>query len=179
MSKRVVESVVLVMGVIMLVLISALIVGSLIGSDSFSSTLTGTNTNETLTSVDNVTASTFDIITTYPLATCTLDSIYNATTGEIPTATNYTFTGYGCTIILSNVSEFNEEDLNVTYGYSVPQQSVGGVDATWVGTQFGLFIVALLGFLAVIGVSIAIVWLLSYIKPLFSKEGGLQTFAGN
>jgi len=42
-----------------------------------------------------------------------------------------------------------------------------------------LFVTALLGFLAVIGVIIAIVWLISYIKPLFSKEGGLQTFAGN
>ena len=179
MGKRVVESVVIVMGVIMLVLTSALIIGSLIDSGSFTSTLTGTNTNETLTAVDNVTVSTFDIITTYPLATCTLSSIYNATTGEIPTAGNYTFAGDDCTIILSNVSEFNEEDLNVTYGYSVPQQKIGGVDATWIGTQFGLFITALLGFLAVIGVIIAIVWLISYIKPLFSEKEGLQTFAGN
>jgi len=93
MSKRVVESVVLVMGVIMLVLISALIVGTLLGQTVFSN------------------------------------------------------------LILINT--------------------------TWIGVQFGLFVTALLGFLAVIGVIIAIVWLISYIKPLFSKEGGLQTFAGN
>ncbi len=93
MSKRVVESVVLVMGVIMLVLISALIVGTLLGQTVFS---------------------------------------------------------------------------NLTL-----------INTTWIGVQFGLFVTALLGFLAVIGVIIAIVWLISYIKPLFSKEGGLQTFAGN
>ena len=93
MSKRVVESVVFVMGVIMLVLISALIVGTLLGQTVFSN------------------------------------------------------------LILINT--------------------------TWIGVQFGLFVTALLGFLAVIGVIIAIVWLISYIKPLFSKEGGLQTFAGN
>jgi len=93
MSKRVVESVVLVMGVIMLVLISALIVGTLLGQTVFSN------------------------------------------------------------LILINT--------------------------TWIGVQFGLFVTALLGFLAVIGVIIAIVWLISYIKPLFSKEDGIQTFAGS
>ena len=53
------------------------------------------------------------------------------------------------------------------------------INTTWVGIQFGLFVTALLGFLAVIGVIIAIVWLISYIKPLFSKEDGIQTFAGS
>jgi|AntAceMinimDraft_8_1070364.scaffolds.fasta_scaffold19728_4 hypothetical protein len=53
------------------------------------------------------------------------------------------------------------------------------INTTWIGVQFGLFVTALLGFLAVIGVIIAIVWLISYIKPLFSKEDGIQTFAGS
>ena len=53
------------------------------------------------------------------------------------------------------------------------------INTTWIGIQFGLFVTALLGFLAVIGVIIAIVWLIGYIKPLFSKEDGIQTFAGN
>ena len=53
------------------------------------------------------------------------------------------------------------------------------INTTWIGIQFGLFVTALLGFLAVIGVIIAIVWLISYIKPLFSKEDGIQTFAGS
>ena len=53
------------------------------------------------------------------------------------------------------------------------------INTTWIAAQFGLFVTALLGFLAVIGVIIAIVWLIGYIKPLFSKEDGIQTFAGN
>jgi ABC-type uncharacterized transport system fused permease/ATPase subunit len=46
------------------------------------------------------------------------------------------------------------------------------INTTWIGEQFGLFVTALLGFLAVIGVIIAIVWLIGYIKPLFSKGWG-------
>ncbi len=37
----------------------------------------------------------------------------------------------------------------------------------------------IIGFFAVIGVIIAIVWLIGYIKPLFSKEDGIQTFTGS
>ena len=53
------------------------------------------------------------------------------------------------------------------------------INTTYLGTQFSAFVTALVGFFAVIGVIIAIVWLISYIKPLFSKEDGIQTFAGN
>jgi len=44
------------------------------------------------------------------------------------------------------------------------------INTTWIGVQFGLFVTALLGFLAVIGVIIAIVWLISYIKPLSQRK---------
>ena len=53
------------------------------------------------------------------------------------------------------------------------------INTTYLSEQFGAFVTALVGFFAVIGVIIAIVWLISYIKPLFSKEDGIQTFAGN
>lgn len=53
------------------------------------------------------------------------------------------------------------------------------INTTWIAEQFGLFVTALLGFLAVIGVIIAIVWLVMYLKQLFSKEDGIQTFGGN
>ena len=179
MGKRVVQSVVLVMGVIILVLMSALIVGSLVNSSSFADTVTtGTNTNETLSAVDNVTASTFAIITTYPNAICVLDSVVNASNAVNVTSGNYTFTGDGCTIILEDDSEYIGEDLNVTYDWTNTQSNVGGLNTTWIGVQFGLFVTALLGFLAVIGVIIAIVWLISYIKPLFGKEG-IESFGGN
>jgi len=53
------------------------------------------------------------------------------------------------------------------------------INTTYLSAQFSAFVTALVGFFAVIGVIIAIVWLISYIKPLFSKEDGIQTFAGN
>ena len=177
-GRRVVGSIIVVMGVIMLVLLSALIVGSFIDSGAFQTTLTGTNTNETLSAVDNITAETFAIISTYSNAVCSLTTLENATDGTSVTSGNYTFTGDGCTLILEDDSEYIGEDLNATYSYSSAQNSIGGVNTTWVGIQFGLFVTALLGFLAVIGVIIAIVWLISYLKPLFGREG-ISSFAGN
>jgi len=52
------------------------------------------------------------------------------------------------------------------------------INTTWIAEQFGLFVTALLGFLSVIGVIIAIVWLVMYLKKLFSKEDGIQNFGG-
>ena len=173
------KAIVLVMAVIILVLTSALIIGSLVNSTSFQTTLSGTTTNETLTNVTNISASTFGIVSTYPNAVCSLSSLVNATGGESLAAGNYTFTASGCTLILADASTYIGEDLNTTYSYTSVQQSIGGVNTTWIGEQFGLFVTALLGFLAVIGVIIAIIWLIGYMKPLFSKEDGIQTFAGN
>ena len=52
------------------------------------------------------------------------------------------------------------------------------INTTEISNAFGLFVAAIIGFFAVIGVIIAIVWLIGYIKPLFSKEDGIQTFTG-
>jgi hypothetical protein len=177
-GKRIVNSIVLVMGVIILILMSALIVGSLVNSSAFQTTLSGTETNETLSALNATVAQTFDVIGTYPNAVCSLTSVVNATDATVVPATNYTFTADGCTLILVALSPYIGEDVNTTYSYTSAQNSIGGINTTWVGIQFGLFVTALLGFLAVIGVIIAIVWLISYIKPLFSKDG-LESFAGN
>lgn len=53
------------------------------------------------------------------------------------------------------------------------------INTTYLGAQFSAFVTALVGFLAVIGVIIAIVWLVGYIKPLFDKKNGIQTFSGS
>ncbi len=53
------------------------------------------------------------------------------------------------------------------------------INVTDLEDQFGAFVTALIGFFAVIGVIIAIVWLVSYIKPLFDKKDGVQSFAGS
>lgn len=53
------------------------------------------------------------------------------------------------------------------------------INTTAISDAFGLFVTALIGFFSVIGVIIAIVWLIGYIKPLFDKKDGIQSFAGN
>jgi len=108
-----------------------------------------------------------------------LTYVANASSGDNLTAGNYTFTASGCTLILEDDSSYIGEDLNVTYGYTDTQSNLAGINVTNISVQFGAFVTALVGFLAVIGVIIAIVWLISYIKPLFSAKDGIQTFAGN
>ena len=52
------------------------------------------------------------------------------------------------------------------------------INVTEISTNFGAFVTALIGFLALLGTVVAIVWLIAYIKPLFDKSNGIQTFAG-
>jgi len=174
-GKKIMQGVVVVMAVIILVLVSALIIGSFISSTAFQTTLSGSVANNTLSSVTNVSNSTLSIKSTYSNAICSLTSIINTTGGETVASGNYTFYSTACNLILSATTDYNATDLNATYTWTSVQNLIGGVNTTWIGVQFGLFVTALLGFLAVIGVIIAIVWLISYIKPLFSKEDGIQT----
>ncbi len=178
-GKNVVKGIVLVMGVIILILVSALIVGSLVNSSAFQTTLSGSVVNETLTNVTNITSSTFAIDSTYANAACSLSSLVNATDGVSVAAGNYTFTSSTCSLILTSASQYIGEALNTTYTWTSVENSIGGINTTWVGEQFGLFVTALLGFLAVIGVIIAIVWLIAYLKPLFSEKEGMGSLTGN
>jgi len=53
------------------------------------------------------------------------------------------------------------------------------INTTEISSSFSGFVSALIGFFAVIGTIIAIVWLIGYIKPLFDKKDGVQSFAGS
>lgn len=53
------------------------------------------------------------------------------------------------------------------------------INTTLLEADFSAFVTSLTGFLSVIGVIVAVVWLIFYIKPLFSKKDGIQTFAGS
>ena len=176
-SKSLVNAILTVMVVVILSVISALIIGTFLGNSIFDDIpVTGTNTNETLTNVTNVTASSFAILSTYPTATCTLDSVHNATGGELLEAGNYTYSS--CSIILTNSSVYLENDLNVTYDFSRPSgMSLAGVNVSKISTNFGLFITGLVGFLAIIGTILGVVWLVGYVKQLFDKKTGLQAIS--
>ena len=170
-GKEIIYSISMVMSVIILAVISTLIVSSILSNPIFdNAAITGTNTNETLINVTNITYSDFSILLSHPSSTCTLSAVYNSTSGELLTAENYTYGS--CSIILADTSAYIGTNLNVTYGYSYPSGlSSTGLNVTAVKEEFGLFITGIMGFLGILGVLIGIVWLISYIRKLFDNDG--------
>ncbi len=57
--------------------------------------------------------------------------------------------------------------------------TVNIINVTLLTGGFAAFVVGIVAFLGIIGIIIGIVWLISYLKPLFSKDEGIQSFAGN
>lgn len=53
------------------------------------------------------------------------------------------------------------------------------INVTILTDGFSAFVVGIVTFLGIIGIIIGIVWLISYLKPLFSKDEGIQSFAGS
>ena len=158
--------------IVILGVISALIIGAILDSSIFDgTTVTGTNTNESLGTMDNITNETFAIISTQPNATCTLDNVYNSTGGEVISSGNYTFYGSDCNMILTDVSEYIGEGVNVTYGFTYIDESGLIVDVDAIAALFGEFIDGLLGFLGIIGIVLGVIWLIMYVAKLFSKGG--------
>ena len=171
-ETKIPRAIAVAVAIVILSTISALIVGAILGSSIFNDIpTTGTNTNESLGTVNNITNETFAIISTQPGATCSLGTVYNATGGEALTAGNYTFYP-NCNLILTDVSLYIGETLNVTYGFSYASgTSLAGVNVTQISENFGEFITGLLGFLGIIGIVLGVIWLIMYVAKLFSKGG--------
>ena len=53
------------------------------------------------------------------------------------------------------------------------------INVTELTDGFSAFVLGIITFLGIIGIIIGIVWLISYLKPLFSKDEGIQSFAGS
>ena len=50
------------------------------------------------------------------------------------------------------------------------------INITELTDGFSGFVTGIVTFLAVIGIIVGVMWLVSYIKPLFSKDSGIQSF---
>ncbi len=174
-EKGIMKAIAVSVAIVILGVISALIVGEILSSSVFSQgQINGTNTNEALGAVDNITNTTFAIITTQPAANCTLGTINNATSGEVLLATNYTFVPTACTLILTITSEYIGETLNATYNFTFFDTTGSTIiDVNAIKTLFGEFIDGLLGFLGIIGIVLGVIWLIMYVAKLF-KKGGLN-----
>ena len=154
----------------MIIVFFSLILGSILSISIFSNIdASGTETNETLTALDNITNDTFSIVSTYPTAVCTLTSIVNATDATAITAGNYT--NVNCKIILEDDSEYIGEDVNVTYTYTATTSStLAGINVDALSAIFAAFVVAVTAFVVIGGTLLGILWILPYIKPLFKKD---------
>ena len=53
------------------------------------------------------------------------------------------------------------------------------INVTLLTDGFSAFVLGIVTFLGIIGIIIGIVWLISYLRPLFSKDEGIQSFAGS
>lgn len=163
--------------IIILSVVYALVIEQVLSNDVFENIdVSATITNETLSAVDNITNSTFAIKSTYSGASCSLTIVNNATGGEEIVGTgNYTYYSPECNIILQDGSPYIGEDVNVTYVYTYESNStLSGVNVTTLKTDFGLFITAILSFIAIGGTLLGILWFLRYAKPLLSKEEGIK-----
>ena len=177
-SKAIFGAIALVTGVVILVAIAALIVGSILASSVFSPT-EGTNTNETLSDVSNITTLSFAILGTNPNSGCTLLLVTNSTDGASIGTGNYT-QPTSCQLIATDAAgngTFNGTNWNVTYDFLDDSRLI--INASELTDGFSAFVLGIVTFLGIIGIIIGIVWLISYLKPLFSKDEGIQSFAGS
>ena len=179
-GKAIFGSIALVVGVVILVAIAGLITGSVLSSSVFNDvTTTAIVSNETLANVDNLSITSFAVLSSFSGASCTLNEVINTTDGVVITAGNYT-QPTSCTILGTNESIFNGVSWNVSYNYTnTATANVAGVNITLLTNGFSAFVVGIVTFLGIIGIIIGIVWLISYLRPLFSKDDGIQSFAGS
>jgi hypothetical protein len=176
-GKQIMAATGTVTALILLMLVSALVVSSLASNIVLTeSTLSGAVTNETGAYI-NETGYTLALATATSFASPVITALYNATDDTAFGVGNATVSATG---VVTNATVTNWDDVLVSYTYTYTDGSTSsGVNITAVSAAFGLFITALVGFFGVIGVIIAIVWLIGYIKPLFDKKDGIQSFAGN
>lgn len=175
MNKNISDAIKNISVVLLFIAISALIISAVLDNSVFdNSDITGQIDNETLLAVDNITNSTFAIVSTYSDATCNLDNIYNTSGGEIIIGDgNYTYYT-DCKLILQDDSPYIGEDLNVSYDYTYSSGSnSAGFDVSLLGTAFGGFVTGIIAFFSITGILIGILFLIRYVIKLFGKEEGL------
>ena len=83
----------------------------------------------------------------------------------------------GLFTIINN--DYQWAGLDASWNYQIFGESCSVLNTTDLEEGFNAFVIGIITFLGVLGIIIGIVWLISYLKPLFSKEDGIQAFASN
>ena len=99
--------------------------------------------------------------------------------------------------VIINLTENNEYSLTSNGLFTILDLNYKwtGMTANWVNNNFGTdcpvfdtnelkntfsaFVIGLTSFLGLIGIILGLIWLISYLKPLFSEEEGIQSFTGS
>ncbi len=76
-------------------------------------------------------------------------------------------------------SDLQWSEMIVSWSYDNFGTDCPVFDAEQMKDLFGAFLIGIISFLGIIGILIGLIWLMSYMKPLFSKKDGFQSFAGN
>lgn len=113
----------------LLLMIYALMSAGLIDSDSLYTSLTGSEDNETLTSVEDVSGESLSVAG-YRSVSCSISAVTNASNGKPITSANYTLSD--CNLKSSGDNAFNNTNWNVTYSYSFlnPTEAVNVINDT-------------------------------------------------
>lgn len=174
-SKKIFASVLIITSVIILVLVSALILNALLSNSAFTSITKSNSAADETGAFINSSGYTLDEASRTNFAIVSLTAL-NYTDGSTIAAGNYTIASG----VITNATVLVWNNVSLTYNYTYTDGSnLAGVNVATLETAFSAFVTALIGFFGVIGVIIAIAWLISYVAPLFSKKDGIQSFAGN
>lgn len=174
-AKEILKSVLVITSVIILVLVSALILSALLENSSFTSIVKSGSVNNETGGFINSSGYTLEQASRTDFTIVNVE-VLNTSDAIVIDSGNYTITDG----VMTNATETVWTDVETSYNYTYTDGSnLAGVNVATLEAAFSGFVTGLIGFFAVIGVILAIIWLISYIKPLFSKKDGIQSFAGN
>lgn len=169
-GKEIMNTTVVATIIIVMVVISALIVGTLTSNSVFTDiTATGSVTNETDGFINE---------TGYALAQSSLSGfsltsivILDADDNSTIGAGNYTVTSG----VITNATTQDYVSILISYEYTYSTGSnLAGVNVSQVSNDFGSFVTNLIVFLAIIGIIIGVTWLVYDVRKLLDKKQGIQ-----
>ena len=175
-AKEIIDGIVIAMAVVIFVVIAGLIVASITGSTVFNDLTSSYTVNNETGGFINSSGYTLGQAGVTGFVNPALTYLVNTTDNSTIGLANATVSGAGV-VTNATVVNWNDEVL-VSYTYTASTgRNVAGLNITAISNTFGEFVTNLVAFLAVIGTILGVVWLVLYVKKLFSKKEGLSDIA--
>jgi len=173
-AKDLFDSIVIAMAVVIMIVIAALIVGTLTSNSVFDDIVaTGSVADEY--GWLNGTNYTLANAGAYGFSNPVIVEMWANETGEydisIPVE-NATLYDDGV-IVTADADDYADVAISYTYSYN-SGTSLAGFNASQATEAFGAFVTNLIAFLAVMGTILGVIWLVLYVRRLFDKKEGIQ-----